>query len=172
LPSEADDRDARQRGTDIHRLLEVLPEYDPAEWDEIAKALIGPPALELLGEVRKTLTASYPIPVFSPEALREVAISGSLPEFPEESFSGVIDRLLITDDAIWAIDFKSNRIVPQTPQETPESLKRQMGAYLGLLAQIYPGKPIRVAILWTATATFMELAHDDVKESVSRAAAS
>ena len=39
-----------------------------------------------------------------------------------------------------------------------------MGAYASALAQVFPGKTIEIALLWTRTATLMHLPHDLVTE--------
>ena len=68
-----------------------------------------------------------------------------------------IDRLIVRDDHILAVDFKSNATVPQTPDQVPEGILRQMGAYAHALAQIWPGRRIETAILWTASGELMAL---------------
>ncbi len=81
---------------------------------------------------------------------------------------GTIDRLIVEPDRILAIDYKSNRVIPETPQETPEGILRQMGAYADALAQIYPGRRIETAILWTHHATLMPLDPDIVSVALAR----
>ena len=71
--------------------------------------------------------------------------------------SGQIDRLVIAPDHVLAVDFKSNAVVPDRPDATPEALLRQMGAYAEMLAAIYPDRRIDTAILWTRAASLMEL---------------
>jgi ATP-dependent helicase/nuclease subunit A len=44
-----------------------------------------------------------------------------------------------------------------------------MGAYLAMLTEIYPDRPITIAILWTATAQLMPLPHDMLMQALSRA---
>ena len=75
---------------------------------------------------------------------------------------GTIDRLIVHPDRIEIIDFKSNRVVPATPSQVPDGLLRQMGAYAHAIAQIYPGRSVSCAILWTHTAALMPLPHDIV----------
>ena len=60
-------------------------------------------------------------------------------------------------------------IVPATPEDTPEGLLRQMGAYHAMLGQIWPDRQIEVAILWTATATLMPLPASLVTAALARA---
>ncbi len=67
-----------------------------------------------------------------------------------------------------AVDYKSNRVVPTRPEEVPEGLLRQMGAYAEALAQIYPGRRIETALLWTARAQLMRLPPEIVRDALSR----
>ena len=78
----------------------------------------------------------------------------------DERIHGTIDRLLVTGTTVTAVDFKSNRAVPETPEETPVGLLRQMGAYAHALAQIYPDKVIETEILWTAKGIRMQIPED------------
>ena len=74
--------------------------------------------------------------LFGAGALAEVADCG---EIGGRRFLGSIDRLVVTHDRVLAVDFKSNRLVPDRAEEVPEGILRQMGAYAALLAQVYPG---------------------------------
>ena len=82
---------------------------------------------------------------------------------------GTIDRLTVTPDRVLAVDYKSNRLIPQSPEAVPEGILRQMGAYAALLAQIYPDREVEVAILWTATARLMPLPRALVMAALQRA---
>ena len=63
-------------------------------------------------------------------------------------FHGVVDRLLVTEQKVTVVDFKTNRVVPRDPAGCPEGLLRQMGAYAAVLEKIYPMHSIETAILW------------------------
>jgi ATP-dependent helicase/nuclease subunit A len=56
------------------------------------------------------------------------------------------------------------------PEDVPESILRQMGAYLAALTQIYPGRVIEPYVLWTRTANLMALDPDLVSAALKRAA--
>jgi len=56
-----------------------------------------------------------------------------------------------------AVDFKSKRQVPEGPEAIPEGFLRQMAAYGAALAQVYPDREIKTAILWTATQSLMDV---------------
>lgn len=101
--------------------------------------------------------------LFDSQALAEVNITAQLPEMDDRQMSGTIDCLVVEPDRILIVDFKSNRIVPTSPAETPDGILRQMGAYLSAVEKIYPSHNVEVAILWTRTANLMMLPHDIVR---------
>ncbi|AWB50029.1 double-strand break repair helicase AddA [Gemmobacter aquarius] len=156
-----DEETAKTRGTALHLLLEHLPQSGEAA----AETLIPDAALrgELLAEARAVLAAH---PALFSQGLAEVAITADL---PLGRMLGTIDRLVIGADHVLAVDYKSNRMVPARPADVPEGILRQMGAYADALRQVHPGKQVKVAILWTRTATLMPLDHDILSAALSRA---
>jgi ATP-dependent helicase/nuclease subunit A len=149
---ESDPEVAKRRGTDLHLLLEHLPERDQKDWPGLAAALLrnSVDQADLLAEATQVIQ-SFP-EIFVPEALAEVAITAP---FDGGHLLGTIDRLLVRQDEVLAIDFKSNVLVPDHPHQVPEGLRRQMEAYRAALAQVYPDKRIVCAILWTRVARLM-----------------
>ena len=147
---------AKARGTQLHLLLEHLPTAPD-------RALQLVPDDGLLAEARAVL-AAHPA-LFAPETLAEVPVTADL---HGERLYGTIDRLIVAQDHVLAIDFKSNMTVPATPDQVPEGILRQMGAYAHALAQIWPDLPIRTAILWTRNATLMDLPPDLVQAALDR----
>jgi ATP-dependent helicase/nuclease subunit A len=73
------------------------------------------------------------------------------------AIAGQIDRLLVTDEEVLVVDFKTNRPAPRTPAATPQPYLRQMAAYRAALGKIYPGRSIRCALLWTEEPRLMAL---------------
>ncbi len=147
------DASALERGNLIHLLLEVLPTVPKADRAEVAQELVEDWE-SLLPEVEAALKSPELQGFFSDDALAEVPITAAL---GAQRMLGRIDRLLITDTDVLALDFKSNREVPAKAEDTPEAILRQMGAYSQALEQIYPNHKIRTIIFWTASATLMEL---------------
>lgn len=162
---------ARERGTLIHLLLEVLPDLTHDERPSVAAKLLAelPTASELVDEAMSVLNAPQLAPFFAPNALSEVPVTASLKAFPGTVFHGIIDRLLVTDTRVTAVDFKTNRTVPDAPQDTPEGLLRQMGAYRAMLAEIYPDREIECGLLWTRTASYMPLPEALTTQALVRA---
>jgi ATP-dependent helicase/nuclease subunit A len=126
----------------------------------------------VLAEATAVLTAPALRPYFGANTLAEVALTCPLPGMlpaPHTQLIGIVDSLVVTDDHVLAIDYKSNRVVPVTPEDTPEGLLRQMGAYCAALEQIYPDRRVETALLWTSTAQVMHLPHALVMTAFQRA---
>jgi len=156
-------------GTLVHELLEHLTGAEPADINQIVTAIAGNQSSELVemakAEVTNVLSAPHLSHIFANGGLSEVTISAQV---GDRRIHGAIDRLVVSDSEVLAIDYKSNRIVPDTPDNCPEGLKRQMGAYAHALASVYPGREIKTAILWTRTADLMVLSHDIVTFALMR----
>ncbi|MBY0428536.1 MAG: double-strand break repair helicase AddA [Alphaproteobacteria bacterium] len=149
------------RGRLLHRLLQLLPALpDDARETAAARFLernAGQDAAANARDVREVMAVLHHphfAKVFSRDAMAEMPIIGTL---NGKHFSGQIDRMLVTQDEVLVIDFKTNRPPPKTIEQVDETYLAQMACYAGLLEQIYPGKAIRTALLWTHTVTLMEL---------------
>ena len=171
LPSESDGMDedaAMRRGSLIHLLLEHLPNKPQAEWDRFSQNLLKQydnktgtdEAKELLNIAMRVLNADALKSIFASGTLAEVNITAKISELGGQHIYGTIDRLVISEKRIVAVDYKSNRVVPNAPSDVPVGLLRQMGAYLSALKLVYPNHEIDVAILWTQNQQLMFLPHD------------
>ena len=176
LPGDGlDSEAAMRRGSALHHLLELLPEIDPSLRAKQAPALLASfdaelaPSLvpELTAEALAVLDAPSLSHLFEPGTLAEVPFAATLPEIGP--VHGIIDRLVIREDTVLAVDYKSNAQVPGDPGAVPEGLLRQMGAYGAALSAIYPDHTIALAILWTKTATVMSIPRNLADEALSRA---
>jgi ATP-dependent helicase/nuclease subunit A len=154
---------AQQRGNALHRLLEILP--DVAREDRINAAAQLLRAYPLDPALQQDITAAvltlldHPqfAPLFSGDALTEAPVSALLPS--GMVLSGQIDRLLIRDEEILIVDYKSGSRIPATPQDAPLAYLRQMAAYRWALQQIW-ARPVRAALLWTDAPLLMPLPDD------------
>jgi ATP-dependent helicase/nuclease subunit A len=165
-----DEEAAKARGTALHLLLEHLPDLPRDRWQQAAEALLpdlaDPERDEILAEAAAVLSTPALAPIFTAEALTEVPVSAPL---GPRRLHGVIDRLIVAPDHVLVVDFKSNATVPAHSADCPEALLRQMGAYAVALEQVFPGKRIDTAILWTRSATLMPLPRDLVAAALARA---
>lgn len=166
--------DAMQRGRQIHALLEHLADAAPQDRHQMSETLLsyGPDAVDGMAEREALLSEAVKVldthPTLFKGALAEVGVTAFLPSL-NKPMQGIIDRLIVSDQTVTAIDFKSNRTVPTTPDTTPEGVLRQLGAYLEALEQIWPDRTIVLEILWTATAQRMVIPHGIVREALARA---
>ena len=165
---------SRLFGTRLHLLLEHLPHWPRSDWTQTADMLLsqgdepataGETALALSAAATVLATPSL-ASVFGPDTLAEVPVSGEVQILGGRRAQAVIDRLIIDPDRVLAIDYKSNRDVPDHAESVPLGILRQMGVTAELLAQIYPDRAIETAILWTATATLMPLPPDIVRSAL------
>jgi ATP-dependent helicase/nuclease subunit A len=164
IPGDGLDEDAAKlRGTALHLLLEHLPSAPAADQRALAETLIPDATLraDVLSEAMATI-AAHPT-LFATPALTEVEITAQL---LGQTMRGTIDRLIVEPDRVLAIDYKTNRVVPTGPEDTPEGILRQMAAYAQALAQLYPDRRIETAILWTTQAQLMPLPPDIVSASL------
>ncbi len=168
-------------GTWLHRLLEHLADAPSCERAAIAHWLFKADPASPDEEMRQGLIADAlrllddPVlarEVFRPDALAEVDLAGRFgggDRGMAHPFRGTIDRLIVTGEEIVAIDFKTNAEVPARPEEIPEGILRQMGAYGRALEEIWPDRPVRLRILWTRAGTLMEVPRDLAGEAFERA---
>jgi ATP-dependent helicase/nuclease subunit A len=170
LPGPGDETEAALlRGRAVHLLLEHLPGVSVTDRARRARDILGdmPEFDALLAEASAVLDAPGLARFLAPDTLSEVPLVGA---WNGQVLHGVIDRLLVTDGHVLALDFKTNRQVPRDPAQVPEGLLRQMGAYAHLLAALYPRHRIETALLWTAQPGLMILPDADVAAALARAA--
>ena len=172
-----DEDAAKLRGRRLHLLLEHLPDLPQSGWYAAAPGILSvegdlPDAdlAELFEEAATCLTSPALAPLFTRDALAEVTLTAPSPTLGR-TLLGQIDRLILAADHVLAVDFKSNATAPDRPEDTPDGILRQMGAYAEMLAAIYPGKRIDTAILWTRPARLMPLPASLTTPALVRAAA-
>ena len=153
---------AARRGQLLHSLFERLPRIAGegrarvgAAWlartapdlDDATRAALLTTALGIVGAPRFAA-------LFGPDALAEAPIAATV---GSTVIVGKVDRLLIEADRVQLIDFKTGLKVPATAAEAAPYHLRQMAAYTAALAKIFPATRIDAALLYTATATLIEL---------------
>ncbi|MBT5186473.1 MAG: double-strand break repair helicase AddA [Kordiimonadaceae bacterium] len=156
------DQQKYHRGRIIHKLLEILPDIDASQRIETAYKYLCQAALqlsesnvqEISEEVLDILNDSDFEPLFGPASRSEVPIVGQIGSF---SLSGIVDRLVVLENEILIVDYKTNRPPPSGASNIPKIYQRQMAAYKAVLGDIYPEHKIRSFLLWTDICTLMEI---------------
>lgn len=169
-PAGDDPADALERGTQIHLLLEHLPLAARDMRHELGLQLLQTNDAALVDEVIALIDKPDLAWVWGADALTEVDITADIPGLGR--IHGAIDRLIIGPDTITAIDYKSNRLVPAAPGDTPLGLQRQLAAYSHALQQIYPNHTIKAAILWTSAGTLTVLPQQHLHDALNSLATS
>ena len=154
------------RGRLIHRLLELLPEQEPEARAEAAQRFLARPAYgltearctSLAAEVLSVLNDAAAAPLFGPNSQAEVPLAAVI---GKHVVAGQVDRLLVEEDCVSVVDFKSRRAAP--PGELTGNLNgdsagdstmpmpylAQMADYRAVLRAIFPDREIRCALLFT-----------------------
>ena len=161
-PSEAM-RAAALRGTWIHQLLERLASVEKDlrpraadKWLECSAGLSSADARqEIVDQVCAILSNERFAPLFGPESLGEAPLAATLPD--GRVIAGTMDRLLVEENRISVIDFKTGK-VPATAEQIPAGHRAQMSAYAQALRVIFPDRDIRAALLYTSGPKVFELA--------------
>jgi len=151
-----------RRGRLIHRLLQSLPDRPPEQRARTLADYLALPALgleaaeqaEIAAETLAVLALPELAALFGPGSRAEVPLAGTI---GDQTVFGQIDRLAVLEREVLLIDYKTNRAPPATPAAVPAIYLRQMAAYQALLEAIYPGRPVRCALLWTEGPRLMAL---------------
>jgi ATP-dependent helicase/nuclease subunit A len=168
---------ALERGRLTHRLMQALPDI-PAERrakaieDYLSRAGDKLDAAErsaLAGQVMRVLDDPRFQALYAPGSRAEVPIVGKLKIGAETvRVSGQIDRLAVTQDAVFIADFKTNRPAPQRIEDVPPNYVRQLALYRAVLANLYPEKVVRAALVWTEAADLMELSAEVLEGALAQ----
>jgi ATP-dependent helicase/nuclease subunit A len=159
--SAAEREKAMARGVLMHRLLQSLPDVPPRARMEAARAHLArngktfsPEEREaMIEEVGRVLNDLRFSGLFLPGSRAEVPIVG---RYQGRPISGLVDRLAFTTDAVLIADFKTNKPAPRRFEDVPTYV-RQLALYRAVLAQLYPDKVIRAALIWTDVPDLMEI---------------
>ncbi|MEL6665012.1 MAG: 3'-5' exonuclease, partial [Pseudomonadota bacterium] len=173
LPFGAGRAAALRRGRLIHALLQTLPEVaahmrEPTGRQYLAREpdISSDEIEEMLSVTLSTLDDPNFASVFAPGGRSEAAIVGTLPN--GQMVNGRVDRLIIRPDEILIIDFKTDRPAPTDASAVEFAYRVQLAAYRAVLADIYPDRPVRCALLYTDGPRLIEIPGDELSESLNR----
>lgn len=161
-PLVAEGRGGLQRGSLLHDLLQILPDLPPQGRAQAGGRMLAEAAPDLpqgerqalLEEVMAVLDHPDHARIFAPDSRAEVPITGRL---EARAILGRIDRLVITEEDIILLDYKSDRRPPKESTDIPAAYRAQMRSYATILQQIYPNKPIRPLLLYTLEPKLLEV---------------
>jgi ATP-dependent helicase/nuclease subunit A len=146
-----------RRGDLVHRLLQLLPDVAPGERDAAAQRLLAreldlTPAqrAEMAAAALAVLEDDRFAAVFGPGSRAEVALAGAAARLPPGvAISGRVDRLLVEPHRVLVVDFKTNRPSPARIEDADPAYVLQMAVYWAVLKEIFPGRAVEAALVWT-----------------------
>ena len=161
-PMGATNKAAAERGKLLHSLFQRLPDIAPDKrfevgdkWLEQQKSIENDTdRKEMLDTVLAVIEKDEWRALFSANGLAEAPIAAVV---DEHVISGTVDRLLIGEDDIRVVDFKTGRKVPQEIERAPIAHLRQMAAYTAALRKIFPDKNISAGLLYSHAPVLLEI---------------
>ncbi|MGI4731682.1 MAG: double-strand break repair helicase AddA [Janthinobacterium lividum] len=154
-------RAAAERGRLLHGLFERLPDVPAAQRAAAGVRWLAGQNVDaadrdaIVADVLRIVDDPRFAALFGPGSLGEAPIAAVVAD--GVVVSGTVDRLLVTDEAIRLVDFKTGRRAPAGLDEVPTYHLRQLAAYAAALGVIFPGCPIQAALLYTAGPVLIEL---------------
>jgi ATP-dependent helicase/nuclease subunit A len=170
-------RRALQRGTMIHRLLQSLPDVPPQSRAEAAQRFAARQTIDIDAAERDAIVHRA-LAIIDDPRFAALFASGSRAEVPivgqvgEQAVSGIVDRLVVTPEAVLIADYKTNHPAPRSLAEAQQRHRGyvgQLALYRAVLARLYPDRPVRAMLVWTDTPDVMEIPADALDEALKAA---
>jgi ATP-dependent helicase/nuclease subunit A len=159
----------------VHALLQALPDVPSVARPAAAKAYLDMHGGSLAEEARSTVAAQVAAvmqapglaDLFGPGSRGEVALAGVLrrPGRVDRPYSGRLDRMLATDEAVRIVDFK---LGPRPVRASPAHIA-QLAVYRAALRPHYPQLPVRAALLYLDGPTLMQIEDAELEAALDEA---
>jgi ATP-dependent helicase/nuclease subunit A len=171
------DRERVQEGRLAHALLELLPgvpthrrasaadEY----LDRMGASLAEPARAALAAKVLAAIDAPELRRFFGPDSRAEVPLMGLLPRpgRPDLPYGGRLDRLVANADGVSIVDFK----LGAKPDRPASAHVVQLALYRAALQPLYPGVPIRAALVYLDGPTLTPIGDEELVAALEALAA-
>ena len=147
-PLSADRAAAQIKGTLIHKLLEILPDYPADKQRDAALSFLAAQGGDevLADKVLAIVQNPAFAPLFGPGSVAEASVCGITDGC---AFAGRVDRVAVTDTDVKIVDYKSGKHIPDSAENIPDAYLKQMRIYAALLHEIHPDKRMKCYLLWT-----------------------
>ena len=167
-PPSLETRQAAERGSQLHSLFERLPAVEPGHRVELADRWLRDSAgvhdaarrEDLIADAMKVIDDPAFSRIFAPQALAEAPLAGVV---EGQVIAGTVDRLLVGEEEVLVVDFKTGRRVPAGAEAVSPHHKAQMSAYVAVLRGIFPKKSVRAALLYTSGPKLIGLSEADLE---------
>jgi ATP-dependent helicase/nuclease subunit A len=166
------DRQRVLEGRLAHALIEILPDVAPQRRASAATAyldLLGGGLAEsaraaLAAKVLTAIGAPELEPLFGPGSRGEVPLIGLLARRgrPNLPYGGRLDRLVATPDGVSIVDFK----LGAKPDRPAAAHVAQLAVYRAALEPLYPGLPIRAALVYLDGPTTAPIGNEELEAAL------
>jgi ATP-dependent helicase/nuclease subunit A len=166
---------AQVKGKIVHRLLQALPDFAPAErepaalryldralpqWSAAARQEL---ANDVLGIIADPRFAS----LFAEGSRAEVSIMGTIHiKGRDYAVSGRIDRMGVSGNKVFILDYKTNRVPPASLDEIPFAHRAQLALYAQVLSPLFPGKAVECLLIYTEGPHLYALESTDLEKAL------
>lgn len=156
---------ARREGLALHALLQHLVRVPEAERPFVVPRALetllpeAPESHERIGRRVQSILANAELAdLFGPQSRAEVPFRVKARRQGRDIWlDGRIDRVVVDDSGVLVVDYKSDTTVPEGADGVPGNYLTQLGLYALVAGQLFPGQPVRAAILWTELESLMKL---------------
>ncbi len=161
------DEDGRLRGEIIHRLLQRMSENDEKSWPQTVNTVAAEFDLDrgdqlfqqCVEECSELISDAKLAPLFQPDGAK--AVLNEVPLIYRQdgkTVHGIIDRLLIGENEVWIIDYKSHRHATlENAIELANSFREQLGYYVRGIEKLWPQHRVRSFLLFTTSRLLHEI---------------
>ena len=162
--SKPTDPDGRTRGIAIHRMLQLLSEQATDIQQRVAAELDLPTDDALLtvwfDSANRVFQAAEYAHLFDPtqfvNAFNEVPLTY---DKNGQNVYGIIDRLVIAEDCLWLVDYKTHHTHNTAELEAlADHYQIQLDYYCEGIQRLWPALPVKAGLLFTHTLTWKPLA--------------
>ena len=145
----------------------------PEDQERAARAFVAARGADLGRELKDEIIAETLAivrepsfaPLFQPGSLAEVPVVARIGIYDLE---GQIDRLATGEGGLIILDYKTNRPPPQTLDEVSPAYIAQLAGYRTALRGLFPGRPLRAALLWIDGPRLMEIPSPSLDDAERR----
>ncbi|PIC02188.1 double-strand break repair helicase AddA [Caulobacter sp. X] len=167
-----------RRGELVHKLLQILPDLAPEARPAAARRLLAAER-DLTDDQREEMAAAaFGVlddarfsAVFGPGSRAEVALAGTSAHLPKGlAVSGRVDRLVVDETRVLVVDYKTNRPSPDHIEDADPAYLAQMAVYAAVLREVFPGRAIEAALVWTDGPKLMPVPEKVMAQALARLA--
>ncbi|MDB5538675.1 MAG: hypothetical protein JWQ89_402 [Devosia sp.] len=173
LEQSLDPETARQSGTALHALLQHLGRVAPA--GRPAVALKAAAALLPDAPAQHAVVAGKALSILGKPELQFLFAEGSRAEVPflataerngeSVRIAGRIDRIVVRPGEVLLVDFKSDADPVMEPGAVKPAYLMQLSLYALVATQLFPGRSVAAAILWTSLESLLKLPNAALAEA-------